>query len=352
MSSRKPSKPKEDWLRVEELEAKYVRLAIAMGHERRSRTKHCLPDKRSSINQQTFAEAIARQAPQEGVTRELLRDQIGQGAMRKSHQAALAAMCAGFSIEEKVWKNGSADDFMRWWEEWRARPTTPEAQNARLELVPGSREESFICERLASMWITLNQSAPGEPWPITGEISCFPSPLPREIAIKRAWLQFDGHGRCTIEHGVEIHEAQGKFGPVNLEWAGAGRRPICDLRAERGYLGRLSLPDNFCEAHGVTAGAVITARLAVFIKDIGPAGNDDGEPENGEAQRTEDSYSWYRPGHKTMGQATKDAILARIELLKEQKRHHALPGAPEGWIVVCETSRELKAVAVQSEDPE
>ena len=351
MSSRKPSKPKEDWLPVAELEAKYVRLAVAMGHGKRSRTKHCLPDKRSSINQQTFAEAIAKQAPQEGVTRELLRDQIEQGAMRRSHQAALAKLCAGFSIEEKVWKIGSADDFMRWWEEWRARRTTPEAQNARLELVPGGREESFICERLASMWVTLNQSAPGEPWPITGEISCFPSLLERvEIAIKRVWLQVDGHGRCTIEHGAEIYEAKGKFGPVYMEWAGTARRPTCDIRADRGCLGRVSLPDNFCEAHGATAGTIITARLAVFIRDIGPAGNDDGEPENGEAQLMEDTYSWYRPGYKTMGQATKDAILARIELLKEQKRH-ALPGAPEGWIVVCEASRELRAAPVQSEQP-
>jgi hypothetical protein len=326
-----PKKPREAWLTVAQLEAKYVRLAVALNYGKHS-SKNLTPDGLNSIDQGRFARAIAEQASGEGITRELMRDQIEKGAMRVTHQRALSTLCFGFPISDSKWRDASADDFMDWWTTWRHRANSP-TSDVQLALVGIAREESYVCERLASIWITLNQSPPASPWPITGQMRCYPSPLPIEVAIKRAWLQLDGRGRCTFKYNVGSSDIPGEFGPVHFMWAGTSQRPTCDLRADQGYLGKVDFPDNFCEAHGLTPGTVVTARLAVFIKDLEPV-------VKGTRQKAE-TYSWHRPGHKTLGQATKDAILTRIEMLKHQKRSRNLQGAAEGWVVVCEASREL-----------
>ncbi len=339
----KPKKPNEPWLPVEDLKAKYVKLGVAMGHRRTENLdKDPKDDGLDGLNQQSFAEAIDRQAPGEGVTRELMRDQLKKAAMRKSHQEALAAYCHGFPIDDPHWKEKSADVFVVWWTKHYLTPQDNE-QVIAVRQVPGSRQESMICERLASVSISLNQSPAGTAWPLTGSVDCHPSPLQVPVAVRRAWLQIDGGARCEIKPSGNRHELMLDGRDVTLSWSGTESRPICEISTDRGYLGHIELPDDFCKVHGIRPGTTIRARLAAYMGDLTPIPNDDAEPEDGKRTASADTYSWHRPGYKTLGQATKDAIIARIETLKMQKRHAPLPGAPEGWIIMCECARTFVA---------
>ena len=341
---------------IPELEAKYVYLGKAMGHGLRTpRNKNQKPENSlGTINQTAFARAIAQSAPRgldETITRESMREQVEKGTMLETHQQALSAYCDGFPIEDHHWTGASAKEFSNWWSN-RKEQLSLAGKQAQLFLVPGSTEESYICERLATIFITLNQTAPGEPWPITGVIKCFPSPLPIEIAVKRAWLQIDGRGRCTFRPKEQHAEIAGEGGKTIYSWSGRDIRPICDVSTERQYLGKIDLPDEFCAAYGLRPGTVITARLAAFIKDLNPVGSDgedDGTPDHSRKQG--DPFSWSRPKSETMGQSVKNAILARIELLKKETRFRPLPGAPEGWVVLCECVRQISEKADSGSKP-
>lgn len=340
-------KLKEAWVAVVDLEAKYVGLAREMGYGRDAGAE----DKRNSINQQGFADAIGKQEPAATITREALRDQLDEGRMNPTHMRALARLCHEFDCAWDAWLKGSASAFLERWRQHRDIRTKPGARRTDrpLQLYPARSEESYVCENLAAASLSPYQTAAGEAWPISGELSCFPSVIGGyEVAVTRCWLQVDAGRLCEVEVSDRAaRQLQGTYGKVQVAWQGGQKsRPICNVEGLDGYIGRVVLPDDFCNVHGLTHGDVITLRLAVYTADLDRVvKDDDGVPKNRDAGSTADSISFRRKDYETMGKACKAAVLQVMSEKRALRSCRQLDGASEGWWIVAEAKRRVVATS-------
>lgn len=192
-------------------------------------------------------------------------------------------------------------------------------------------DPSYCDDQLATVELQASQSGPGQPWPISFDLTCNPSVIAGiEIAAKRGRLRFSC-GQAYVDMDANIAHPNGYVceratGDLRLTLGGTRQQPSLEIQASEGPIGRLSLPGDFFMVHQLAPGDVIQIRFLVYLMDLEIVEAETAvEPR--ENQQDADSLSFLRVGFRTLGHA-KQKILKRIAEMQ-------LPGGEKGLAVLA-----------------
>lgn len=190
---------------------------------------------------------------------------------------------------------------------------------------------SYCDDQLATVELQASQSGPGQPWPVSLDLSCNPSVTAGiEIAVKRGRLRFSC-GQALVDMEANIAHPTGYVceratGDLRLTLGGTRQQPSIEVQTSEGPIGRLSLPGDFFMVHQLAPGDIIRVRFIVYVMDLEIVEAETAaEPK--ENQQDADSLSFLRVGFKTLGQA-RQKILKRIAEMQ-------LPGGEKGLAVLA-----------------
>jgi hypothetical protein len=291
---------------------------------------------KNSMN--SFAEKLA-------IPRRTLVDCIAAGKLSGTNQSRLAQRCH-FRLDWPEWNDprvewntatGERRDTADAFKQRYLREVQPQPKIGRLRASRPTPPEQADA-RLASVELNVSQQGSEEPWLVSADLICQPTPIEgMVIGVKRGALEL----HCDKAHIGALKDRLGYPGGITpesreglyLRLTGTSQRPGWDVDA-KSTIGVLSLPADLCRLHGVTEGEAIEMRFSVYVKDLELVESEmDAEPEQG--RPANQSYSFNRPGFQQLGRA-KHMILKRMAECQ-------LPGGENGWAMLCRDGRQFDA---------
>lgn len=290
-----------------------------------------------------------------GLARSTYRDQKRKERLSADTQACLANGCR-FSLAWPEWSTGTAEAFKE-----RYRKEHPELTVSSLRkydpnvLLTSGRieplDQSTEPLNLASIELALNQSPPGQPWPVSFTLICAteePVGSPTfEIAVKSGRIELNP-GRAGIAARLspgEQNACLAQNGPERFfRGTGNEKRQITitsatptrpgnrawDVRCEDVPIGMFVLDDEkpLCQIAEPTVGDKVEITFSVWVRDLDIHERDDDH----DVDDPESLRSFLRPNGKPLSQKKRAVIKALFV-------EHELKPSRAGWLRIAADGR-------------
>lgn len=264
--------------------------------------------------------------------RETFRSQRDNALFSASYSQTLADYFQFPCDDSSAWRRSTAVEFLKDYHGRYDRDDAIEAAQAKVREVHAKRtalrpppqidapsriDVNPSIELLASISISIHQSNPDAPAPVSLCLSAFPAPFDcHVISLKHVTVALDLNGATANDPSQHLGGKKAYVHPNTdccIIARGNPGRPIFSVSTSSPPFGRIVPDDEICSLYDLKEGQIVTANLSAYIRDLVVTPTSETKPPKPE--QPTDTFSFHDANSRLMGQAAKEAICRRIALL-------------------------------------